>query len=546
MRREGRGLRFAPCPGCGGGSTDSGWIRPGRTGLVGGCNGGCGFEALRNALWPHGSRRTADPNPFARANTRPATPRRSTSPYGRRSAGATPNGPNSADPPETEAHRATETAERDPPQGRDTPDIDPADPAGGDSPEELAEVRRGLEQVFDEWRGRGRDPLTTWRAIRDTVAEVGLPVECLPPRPVLAETRPDPLLPVVQSIREAPERTAGRLAFGGLVAGREPMDGQLPLLPAPDGPRVPLLELADVRGGPIMAKGRGAPLDLRLFVGAVLWTPHSSRAARGRIAVTVRELRDFLLPNGWERRRDWPRIREALLRAGDYMLPGVYQHERGNVHGWIPFRLAGGIGEGAGLDDVVLIDVELPPGSAHGPVIDRGELSRLGVDSAPRFRAYLAVHSVAWLPGRTRIPHPRNRRVKLWTGDPGKYHVKTAEDRRRLGFGAADASHRTRAEQDAPWKALPGCTILTRSASTPDGRRGWVIVPDAAAEAVQKRALTGEPEGANRGTESALEPMNSRFWRGPTPTTTTTVVGRGRGGAVAEALGRSACAPRCR
>ena len=41
-------------------------------------------------------------------------------------------------------------------------------------------------------------------------------------------------------------------------------------------------------------------------------------------------------------------------------------------------------------DDVVLIDVELPPGSAHGPVIDRRELAGLGVDSAPRFRAYIA------------------------------------------------------------------------------------------------------------------------------------------------------------
>ena len=124
VRREGRGgLRFAPCPVCGGGSTDSGWIRPGRTGLVGGCNGGCGFEALRDALFPHDSRRVAAPNPFARANTRPATPRRSTSPYGGFSAGATPNGPNSADPPETEAHRATESAERDPPQGRGTPDF---------------------------------------------------------------------------------------------------------------------------------------------------------------------------------------------------------------------------------------------------------------------------------------------------------------------------------------------------------------------------------------------------------------------------------------
>ena len=157
----------------------------------------------------------------------------------------------------------------------------------------------------------------------------GLSPDVLPPQPVPAETRPDSLLPVVQSVSEPPEREAGRLAFGGLIEGRADPGGQLPLLPAPEGPRVPLLELADVRGGPIMSRGRGAPLDLRLFVGACLWTPHHARATRGRLAVTVRELRDFLYPNGWTRARHWPAIQEALLRARDYMIPGVFQSERG-------------------------------------------------------------------------------------------------------------------------------------------------------------------------------------------------------------------------
>ena len=47
------------------------------------------------------------------------------------------------------------------------------------------------------------------------------------------------------------------------------------------GPRVPLLELVDVRGGPIMAQGRGAPLDLRLMVAACILTPHAARASLG-------------------------------------------------------------------------------------------------------------------------------------------------------------------------------------------------------------------------------------------------------------------------
>ena len=227
------------------------------------------------------------------------------------------------------------------------------------------------------------------------------------------ERRIDPIFPVVQSVREPPEREAGRLAFGGIIEDRKSLPAQLPLLPTPEGPRVPLLELSDWRGVPTMAKGRGAPLDLRLAVGACVLTPHAARAARGRLVVTVRELRDFLFPNGWERWRDWPRIREALFRARDYVIPDG----RGN---WLPFALRREPGEDAALDDLVLIDVELPPGSGHGPVIDRRELARLGVVSAPRFRAYIAAHSVAWRPGVTRRRHPRNRGVHLWSSNPGK------------------------------------------------------------------------------------------------------------------------------
>ena len=339
------------------------------------------------------------------------------------------------------------------------------------------------------------DVSALWLAARDSGFDGRHPlaplVRAWAKRPpiVAAATRADPLLPVVQSVREAPEREAGRLAFAGILDGRE-LPAQLPMFPAPEGPRVPLLELADYRGGPIMARGRGAPLDLRLFVGACLLTEHEFRAARARLAVTVGELRDWLFPNGWERRRDWPRVRAALWKARDYTIPdgkGL----------WLPFALRGDPGAGAGLCDEVVIDVELPPGSAHGPKIDRRTLAALGVESAPRFRAYLAAHSVAWRPGATRVPHPRNTAVKLWTGDPDKYPILTAADRRRLAYGEGDKRNRTRSGKggiDTPWEGLPGVEVITRSASTTDGRRGWIIVPAKAAEAIRRRA-----ERARRG-----------------------------------------------
>ena len=309
------------------------------------------------------------------------------------------------------------------------------------------------------------------------------------PSEVRPERRIDPILPVVVgTVKEAPEREAGRLAFGGVIEERKSLPAQLPLLPRPEGPRVPILELSDWRGVPTMARGRGAPLDLRLAVGACVLTPHVARSARGRLAVTVRELRDFLFPHGWKRWRDWPRIRDALFRARDYVIPGPFLLEGRRVGNWLPFALRGEPGDDAGLDDLVLIDVELPPGSGHGPVIDRRELARLGVDSAPRFRAYIAAHSVAWRPGVTRRRHPRNRSIHLWSSDPGNYPVLTAEDRDRLAFGNVDRRRKEgRSKADGYWEDLPGVEILTRKASTPEGGRGWLVVPAKAAAAIRAR-----------------------------------------------------------
>ena len=311
-----------------------------------------------------------------------------------------------------------------------------------------------------------------------------------PPK-MRSESRVDPILPVLASVRQAPAREAGQLAFGGIVEGRELAGAQLPLLPAPEGPRVSLLEIADVRGGPIMARGRGAPLDLRLLVGATILTPHHARPARGRLAVTVRELRDFCFPNGWERRRHWPAIRRALWKARDYVIPDA----GGGL--WLPFALRRDPGTDASLEDLVLIDVELPPGSAHGPVIDRRELAQIGVASAPRFRAYIAAHSVAWLPGRTRVVMPRSGGRRTWAADADSYPILTAEDRDRLAFGNVDRGRKEgRRKADGYWEDLPGTVILTRDASTPDGHRGWLIVPESAAEAIRKVTAA---EGDNRG-----------------------------------------------
>lgn len=319
-------------------------------------------------------------------------------------------------------------------------------------------------------------------------------VDRLPPV-VRATEHPNPLLPVVRVRGEAPEREAGRLAFGGILDVGDPAPGQLALFPAPDGPRVALLELTDAYGVPTMAQGRGAPLELAVYVGACILTPHHFRAGRARLVTTVRELRAFLFGARWKPTRgdrpgDWERVREAALHASSLWLP--VPHPSGAPDLWRAVavrKIPPADYDPSYLDREVIFDVELPPGAADGPPIDREELSRLRRVSGPRFRAYLAARSVVWRPGVTRVRHPGNRRP-IWTRDPSRYPVLTAEDRDRLAFGLGWEDRRRkegRRKADAHWERLPGCVVWTKRAATPDGRQGWRILPTEAADAIKRR-----------------------------------------------------------
>ena len=294
---------------------------------------------------------------------------------------------------------------------------------------------------------------------------------------VRADTRPDPILPVVR-VRESPEKLAGQLAFGGL-----PRDNlapaQLPMFTHVEGPRVPLLELVDRYGVPTMTRGRGAPLELAVYIAACILTPNRVRGNRRVLVTTVRELRDFLFGPTWRpgptgnRPGDWERVREAALTADGLWLPLA----NGDLWRAVAVRKippADYLPEY--LDREVIFDVMLPSSATDGPLIDQSEMTGLRLVSGPRFRAYIAAHSVAWIPGRTRRPIGED-----WTysRDLSKYPILTAEDRDRLAFGEDSDTirGRSRSEKDAAWEELPGLVIAERAAVLPDGRIGWRIVP---------------------------------------------------------------------
>ena len=151
------------------------------------------------------------------------------------------------------------------------------------------------------------------------------------------ERRIDPILPVVVgTVKEAPEREAGRLAFGG-----SSKSGSLyrPSSPSSLGRRGRGCRSSSSRTGGASRRWReagGAPLDLRLAVGACVLTPHVVRSARGRLAVTVRELRDFLFPHGWKRWRDWPKYSRRTNTSAKWRTNERRQDQRirnGDVYG---------------------------------------------------------------------------------------------------------------------------------------------------------------------------------------------------------------------
>ena len=75
----------------------------------------------------------------------------------------------------------------------------------------------------------------------------------------------------------------------------------------------------------------------------------------------------------------------------------------------------------------------------------------------------------------------------LWIGGASRYPVFSARDRRRIAFGP-ESTHRPGGIDDAWHKSADaaGVVILDTEAVDRVGKRGWIVVPAAAAKAIRK------------------------------------------------------------
>ena len=151
-------------------------------------------------------------------------------------------------------------------------------------------------------------------------------------------------------------------------------------------------------------------------------------------------------------------------------------------------------------DDEVILEVALPPGSKTGPIINRRDLRQLGVESSPRYRAYIGVHSLAWEPGVTRIVNPKSGR-RIWAGNPQAYPVLTLNDRRVIAFGPSDNKHRTSEEINKAFADLPDVSVIQKNAvDQKTGAKGWRVLPGEAAKTVRNWIKARDNEVPNRET----------------------------------------------
>lgn len=284
---------------------------------------------------------------------------------------------------------------------------------------------------------------------------------------------PDPRKDSVIVPKVDPDRRAGRL-FGGLYDGPDVTTRELPFFPeSPTVKRVPLLDIVDLSGLPLRSKGRGAPVASRLFVNLLSSIQqHDRHRQTVRMAMTFDELRRGLYPNGWNRTLQWPQMKTALLTANNYAV------HLGNTM-WLPVALRQ-MPDNPRMDDMIVFDLALPPGSDTGPTVSLPDMQLLGVQSGPRWRAYIAAHTLMWKPGITRVPQGRTQYG--WTLDVQKYPIITQDDRRRLAFGADDSKHRLKKEIDEAWQDLPGLKLIGKQESNQrTGEFGWRFIPDVVA-----------------------------------------------------------------
>ena len=174
--------------------------------------------------------------------------------------------------------------------------------------------------------------------------------------------------------------------------------GMLPGFAPVDGTIIPgaLVQTWAAGGGKMVNRGRGAPVPLRIWFGLLTSIPHEARRVPGRkrLEMTLRDLRDLVYFKQEGRRHHFNPKRDIARMRGD-----LWEVDQIRIRTMLPGYKAPGLWRPVGvtlmpeahLDSPIVFDIELPPGSVGGAMIDRSAMRYFGVKSAPQYAAAIGL-----------------------------------------------------------------------------------------------------------------------------------------------------------
>ncbi len=244
----------------------------------------------------------------------------------------------------------------------------------------------------------------------------------------------------------------GRLFTPAYHVGGE--DGQL-ALPGVGVDRLgavtPALPVAwyDLGRGDI-SRGRGAPLALRLMVMALRALPLDDRDGQPRrIDFTLRDFKRVFAPGRYRSARQ---MRDSVER-GAAALDSIEARLPTDSGLWRLVDVRRLPRWDVAPDDVLTLEVSLPPGVVKGPPLP-AQLDEYGVISGPAYRATLNTAAHLWQPGRTHAPTRGKRAHWARVYDPNRYPVLTDADAVALVFPAGVPTARRRDYAARAWRVL--------------------------------------------------------------------------------------------
>ncbi|MCY3755942.1 MAG: hypothetical protein OXG99_17850 [Alphaproteobacteria bacterium] len=202
---------------------------------------------------------------------------------------------------------------------------------------------------------------------------------------------------IVRDLRSEQGTLFGELptmSGSGLAVVRElDLFGSLPGFEPAQSAIVPSLPLVlfDATGEVSAARGRGAPLPLRVWVECVLWGKLGERSVPRRLVCTLREFIAAVWPNRTFRpSRDGEKLLQALHRVHNARVPWTDPKTERPAGYWAAATVTN-MPELNDMNSSIVFEVSLPPGSEAGPMIHRPTLRKYGVISAPAYRSSLGL-----------------------------------------------------------------------------------------------------------------------------------------------------------